>query len=273
MSGLVSACHLSPVHHVPENVDVLQAAVPVLEVVGVLPQVQPQHGRLALHERRVLVGRRLYRERAVWIDDQPGPARAEQCPGCRRGEPLLEAFERAKTPGDSLREVLVEIPVAAHAGARGQQSPEYRVVSVTAAVVADGGANILGDGVELGDQDIHVARVCFGVLLERSVEVGDVGTVVLLVVEAHGPFVYVRLQSVVGVGQCRQLVSHRVSSFLVGFARDMGYYGKRTSIARRSLRLWRSPTPQAACAVSGRQRAPETHPPGTAREATPYPGS
>jgi hypothetical protein len=46
MPGLVSAGHLSPVHHVPEYVDVLQAAVSVLEVVGVLPRVQPQHRRL-----------------------------------------------------------------------------------------------------------------------------------------------------------------------------------------------------------------------------------
>src|SRR3712207_7814684 len=48
-----------------------------------------------------------------------------------------------------LREVLAEVLVAAHAGVRGQQLPEHRVVGVPAAVVADGGADILGDGVEL----------------------------------------------------------------------------------------------------------------------------
>src|SRR5215210_678591 len=81
MPGLVSAGHLSPVHDVPENVDVLQAAVPVLEVVDVLPQVQPQYGRLVLHERRVLVSHRLDRERSVCDYEQPRPARAEQGPG------------------------------------------------------------------------------------------------------------------------------------------------------------------------------------------------
>jgi hypothetical protein len=57
------------------------------------------------------------------------------------------------------------------------------VVGVPAAVVADGGADVFGDGVELGDQDLHVARVCLGVLLQSGVEVGEVGAVVLLVVE------------------------------------------------------------------------------------------
>jgi hypothetical protein len=119
------------------------------------------------------------------------------------------------------------------------------VVGVPAAVVADGGADILGDGVELGDQDVHVARVCLGVLLQSGVEVGDVGAVVLLVVEAHRLPVHVRLQSVVGVGQFRQLVGHRVSSFLVGSPYDTGHYGERTSIfpsrRRDPKRRWASP--------------------------------
>jgi hypothetical protein len=46
------------------------------------------------------------------------------------------------------------------------------------------------------------------VLLEGVVEVGDVGVVVLFVVEVHGLLVYVRFEGVVGVWQLRKLVGH-----------------------------------------------------------------
>jgi hypothetical protein len=52
------------------------------------------------------------------------------------------------------------------------------------------------------------------VLLEGCVEVGDVGLVVFFVVEVHGLFVYVGFESVVGVWQWRQFVSHFFSPLL-----------------------------------------------------------
>src|SRR5690606_5796665 len=45
-----------PVDHVPPVGDVLGTAVLILEVVGVLPHVQAQDGRLAVHQRAVLGG-------------------------------------------------------------------------------------------------------------------------------------------------------------------------------------------------------------------------
>src|SRR4028118_24846 len=94
--GVVSSCDLLPVDDVPEGVYVLRAAVLVLEVVGVLPHVQAHHRRLALHQRRVLVGRLLYGERAAGVRDQPRPPRAEQgARRRRRGGPVFEPAERA----------------------------------------------------------------------------------------------------------------------------------------------------------------------------------
>jgi hypothetical protein len=61
------------------------------------------------------------------------------------------------------------------------------------------GADVIGDGVELCYQNVHVAGVGLRVLLQRGVEVGDVGVVVFTVVEAHGLLVYSRLQGVVAV--------------------------------------------------------------------------
>src|SRR4029453_5268801 len=47
---------LVPVHDVPPGIDVVGAAVLVEQVVGVLPDVEAEDGRAALHHRVVLVG-------------------------------------------------------------------------------------------------------------------------------------------------------------------------------------------------------------------------
>src|SRR2546421_13085236 len=53
--GLVATVDLVPVDDVPERLDVLGPPVLVLEVVGVLPHVQAEDGRVAADEGRVLV--------------------------------------------------------------------------------------------------------------------------------------------------------------------------------------------------------------------------
>src|SRR5687768_18272780 len=50
---------LLPVHDVPPGLDIVGPLVLVLQVVGVLPHVEAQQGRVPLHERAVLVGRRI----------------------------------------------------------------------------------------------------------------------------------------------------------------------------------------------------------------------
>jgi hypothetical protein len=47
-----------PVDHVPPRADVIGTAVLILQVVGVLPNVETDDGVLAFHDRVVLVGRR-----------------------------------------------------------------------------------------------------------------------------------------------------------------------------------------------------------------------
>src|SRR4028118_860059 len=126
MPRLVAPRHLAPVDHVPERVYVLQASVAVLEVVGVLPRVQPQDRDLLLHQRRVLVRRRLYRERAVGLDDQPRPPRAKQGDrGRGGGELLLEAVERAEAPGD-VEEVFSELRSKGVLGSRTATAAQER---------------------------------------------------------------------------------------------------------------------------------------------------
>src|SRR5215217_6482845 len=60
--GLVTPFGLVPVYDFPPRVYVLGAPVLILQVVGVLPHVQPNHRRLAFHERCVLVRCGLYGE-------------------------------------------------------------------------------------------------------------------------------------------------------------------------------------------------------------------
>src|SRR5918994_3925774 len=53
------ACYLRPVYDVPPNFQVFRTPVLILEVVGVLPDVDAEERLVALHERAGLVGRRV----------------------------------------------------------------------------------------------------------------------------------------------------------------------------------------------------------------------
>jgi len=48
-------CHGVPVHHVPPCFDVIGPAVLVFEIIGVLPNVDAKNGRVAVHQRVVLI--------------------------------------------------------------------------------------------------------------------------------------------------------------------------------------------------------------------------
>src|SRR4029077_9572991 len=71
--------HLGPVDHVPPRLEVGGPLVLVLEVVRVLPDVYSQNREVALHDRRVLVGRGV--EGAAYaVPDEPRPAAAAPTP-------------------------------------------------------------------------------------------------------------------------------------------------------------------------------------------------
>src|SRR5919107_1290866 len=97
--GPVAPVGLLPVDHVPPRLYVLRAPVLVLEVVGVLPHVQPYNRRLALHQGAILVGRLLYAKRPVGGGYEPHPPRPEHAARRPRGgPPLLEVLEGAEIP-------------------------------------------------------------------------------------------------------------------------------------------------------------------------------
>src|SRR5688572_11131791 len=86
---------LVPVHDVPPSRHVIRTPILILEVVGVLPDVDAQDRRLTLHERRVLIGSPEDGQLSARILAEPPPPRSELTDG-RRLELGLELVERAE---------------------------------------------------------------------------------------------------------------------------------------------------------------------------------
>jgi hypothetical protein len=85
------------------------------------------------------------------------------------------------------------------------------VVDVSAAIVLHNFAYIFGDGAEVLDKIFWRFFAQLGVFFDGSVEIGDVSLMVLVVMELHGRFVDVGLESGVVIGQRGKFVSHCIS--------------------------------------------------------------
>ena len=160
------------------------------------------------HQRAVLIGGGADGKFLVGGDDEPSPTGAETG-RAGLGEVFLEFRESAELSVDrggegTGRGVLI---------VRGQNGPEERVVGVAAGVVADAAADGVGDFAEVGDQGVNVQRGEGGVVLEQVVGVGDVGLVMLAVVDFHRLRVDVRSEGVEGVRQGREGEGHGCDLF------------------------------------------------------------
>ena len=100
-------------------------------------------GKMALRDGVVLIGRGNDVHVAAWLAGEPDPSGAELF-GAGVVEFGLEIFEVAEGFGDDLGDGAVGIAAAFGL----HDFPEHGVVDVAAAVVADCGANVFGDGVE-----------------------------------------------------------------------------------------------------------------------------
>jgi hypothetical protein len=147
------------------------------------------------------------------VDVEPGPAGAE-ARGAGFGEVFLELGEAAELGVDRRG----ELALGGAALARADHGPEEGVVAVAAGVVAHAAADGLGHLREVGDQRVDVERGEGGVILEEIVGVGDVGLVVLRVVDFHRLRINVRDEGVVSVGEFREFVGHGRNGlgFIVG---------------------------------------------------------
>lgn len=150
--------YLVPVNHIPDRRQIVGAAVLVFEVVGVLPHVNAQEGGVAFHQGRVLVGGAVDVQFAVFVLDQPAPARAK-AGQAGLGHLGFEFLEGAKGGVDGLGQLAGGLLGAAG----GQDVPEQGVVVVAPAVVAYGGADVLGHLGNFGEQVFDAPVMEFGV--------------------------------------------------------------------------------------------------------------
>src|SRR6266550_1058341 len=136
---LVAAGDFVPVYDIPPGVEVIGAAILVLKVVGVLPNVVAHDGIVAVHVRAVLVGSRRDLQLATPVKDEPCPAGTKAF-DTRVVEGGLEGVERAECTLDGTGDSAgwLSAAVGLH------DLPEHRMVDVAATVVAYGGANALG---------------------------------------------------------------------------------------------------------------------------------
>src|SRR6266851_297825 len=205
---VVATADLVPVHDVPEGVDVLRPPVLVLEVVGVLPDVEAEDRRVATDERRVLV-REAVDDQALADGHQPRPAAAEvvHSDGVKLALELLEGAE-------GVLDRLADGPARLAAAFAAQDGPPQRVIGVAATVVADRAPVVLGNLAEVAHQvlDRHVLEVVVGQLVQRCVQLVDVGLMVLGVVDLHRASVDVWLERVVRVGQRWQRVNPHLNT-------------------------------------------------------------
>ena len=102
---------LGPVDEVPEGVDVVWATVLVVEVVGVLPDIQAKDWFVSEHDGGVLVGGGADMEFAFGVEAEPRPAGAEAGGGLV-GELFFEALEGAEGGIDALGEFAFWCPTA-----------------------------------------------------------------------------------------------------------------------------------------------------------------
>ncbi len=173
-----------------------------------LPDIDAQQG-LAFdagdalaHEGIVLVGGGDDFQFAA-IEDEPGPTGAEPAETCGF-ELLLEGIEGTKGAGDGGG----EFACGRAALAGGEEVPEEGVVPVTATVVADGAADGLGDGGEIGDEGLDGFGFEIGLAGDGLVEVVHVGLVMAAVVDFHGGGVDVGFQGFLGIGKRSEFVRH-----------------------------------------------------------------
>jgi hypothetical protein len=176
---------LVPVDNVPPVADILGPAVLVLEVVGMLPNIQSEDGEHnlvsdALHERVVLVGSADELELVSGlVDADPDPAGSEEGTGGSAGlKLLLHLVHGAEGLVDELLQLGRGLGLGGLVGG-GHLIPEEGVIVVPTSAVTDGRAGFEGVGHQVEDGDLILA-------LGGLVDIGNVRSVVLVVMDLHG---------------------------------------------------------------------------------------
>ena len=82
------------------------------------------------------------------------------------------------------------------------------MIHMTATVIPHGCADILRDAIEIAQQFLDRESLKIGLAVQRLIQVRDISAVMLVVVNLHGHFVDVRLESVRWIGKRRKNMGH-----------------------------------------------------------------
>jgi hypothetical protein len=162
-----------PVDLAPDRFEVLRAGVAVVDVVGVLPDVDGEQRGLAFGERGAGVGGVQQVDTAVGVLDQPGPAGAEVGSG-GLAEGLLELVEGAELGVDGVGQGAAGLAAAV----RAQAVPVEGVVPDLGGVVEDAAGRLF--------DDVFQGQVLELGAWDQVIQVGDVGLVMFAVVVVDG---------------------------------------------------------------------------------------
>src|ERR1700730_10170210 len=122
-----------PVHQmIDKRLQIIRTAIAIIDVVGVLPDVNAEDRRGAVHQRVLAVGRLGDFELAV-LHRQPGPARTELA-NAGGGEIGLEFLKPAKVLGDLLFQTAGQFGATA---IRLHPVPEMQMIVVLAGIIED----------------------------------------------------------------------------------------------------------------------------------------
>ncbi len=160
------------------------------------------------HEGAVLIGRRANGEFLIRGDVEPSPARTE-AGRASLGESFLEGIEGTESGSDRSTECTGW--GAAFAGT--EDGPEKAVVAVSAGVIAQTSANGIRNLGKICNQLVDRKRAEFGVIFQEIIGVGDLGLMVLAVMDFHRACIDVGLKRVGGVGQGGEFVCHSLFDF------------------------------------------------------------
>jgi acetylornithine deacetylase/succinyl-diaminopimelate desuccinylase-like protein len=185
--------HIFPVHQVlDERLEIVRAAVAIVDVIGVLPHVAAEDRRAAVHQRAFAIGGLGDADLAV-LDGQPGPARAE-LRDAGLDEVFLHFIDGAEIGDDLLFQFARNLAAAIGL----HPLPEMEVVVVLAGIVEEPGI--------LAERALHDLFEAFAFqpgAFEQLIAVVDIGLVVLVVMVFEGFLRHIGRKRVVGVRQDR----------------------------------------------------------------------
>src|SRR3954469_19224849 len=207
-SGLVEqGLDVFPVHEVlDKRLQIVGTAVAVVDVVGVLPDVAAEDRGGAVHQR-ILAVRGLGNLELAVLDLEPAPAGAELADAGRL-EVRLELLEAAEVLVDLFLDLARQLGAAAIGL---HPAPEMDVVVVLAGIVEHRG--VLAE--RALDDLLKGLAFPFGAL-ERVVAVGDIGLMMLVVVEFERFLRHELSEGVIGVGEWGQRKGHGCCPRLMG---------------------------------------------------------